>query len=302
MTVLPRPTSSVPTGPLDPDDGMRQVSRPAIAKTPVATLRDWAEARGLPTSGKKSAVVSRLQGWRDAHPPPSPQDSASPPTIDVDQVLPVGTVVNFTQAGSYYVGMIMQLMSSHTDDYQMYKISAKTGLVNSPEISAYLERGNFELGDGADDDDNGTRGPSGFAVNDVVYKARTAFKILRKETFLHGDHPVYTIVDPTGKTRLTVPSSELMSATDFQTQHAAAQHAEVVTDQLQKDQAAHLSGNFLGQLGPHGVPGDHTRSGMQSVANFDRPVDFAESSTPYMLDQLRDRAANSDIIRASFVA
>ena len=59
VTILPRPASPAPDGPSDPDDGMRLVSRAPIAKTPVATLREWAEINmdSMPNTSIESFVV-----------------------------------------------------------------------------------------------------------------------------------------------------------------------------------------------------------------------------------------------------
>ena len=42
--------------------------------------------------------------------------------------------MNFAQASSFYVGKIVELMTSPGDDYEIYKVTAKTGRANSPEI------------------------------------------------------------------------------------------------------------------------------------------------------------------------
>ena len=118
-----------------PVDDMSSLSNAAIGKARASKLKTWASARDLSADGKKAALVARLLKWRKDQDSAIPANSASPgDAIDLERPLPAGTVVNFAQASSFYVGKIVELMTSPGDDYEIYKVTAKTGRANSPEI------------------------------------------------------------------------------------------------------------------------------------------------------------------------
>eukprot|EP01048_Picozoa_sp_COSAG05_P020296 COSAG05_NODE_3413_length_2080_cov_11.682988_1_plen_381_part_00 len=333
----------------DPGDSMASSSDAAIGKARVSTLKAWASARDLSVDGKKAELVARLLKWRkdqEAAPPASSAPAGD--AIDLENPLPAGTVVRFAQAGTYYVGKIVQLMTSPGDEYEMYQVTGKhTGMklplrvpmleaifldvnfsswVDTQDIAAYtfLLFVGVRIGHVAVDAqqthalrfEDFAFYPS-FANCNYVYVHFRSTKTRPRA----ADTPYWSslraqphlLLCPVKMIKRVFALNFRGDASDFVFRAAPdsllplprktftrnlklrlAQAQRHLSTPFDVDDYSGISfrKGFLTVLGAAGLPG-YRLAAAADHANI-------QSSTPYMLDHLRDRAANSDVIGAAF--